>query len=151
MLASLTEWFRSCLVAQLETDKAHALNLATAALLVEISRADNHVSDSERAAMIEALRKSFGLDELEAQELVQLADRAADQAVSLTEFTRLLNQNLTQEDRVSIVQSLWHVANADTDIDKYEEYYVRKIADLLYVSHSEFIRTKLRVIEDKAN
>ncbi|CAN5847803.1 TerB family tellurite resistance protein [soil metagenome] len=151
MLASLTEWFRSWLVAQLETDKAHALNLATAALLVEISRADNHVSDSERAAMIEALRKSFGLDELEAQELVQLADRAADQAVSLTEFTRLLNQNLTQEDRVSIVQSLWQVANADTDIDKYEEYYVRKIADLLYVSHSEFIRTKLRVIEDKAN
>ena len=151
MLASLTEWFRSCLVAQLETDKAHALNLATAALLVEISRADNHVSDSERAAMIEALRKSFGLDELEAQELVQLADRAADQAVSLTEFTRLLNQNLTQVDRVSIVQSLWQVANADTDIDKYEEYYVRKIADLLYVSHSEFIRTKLRVIEDKAN
>ena len=151
MLASLTEWFRSCLVAQLETDKAHALNLATAALLVEISRADSHVSDSERAAMIEALRKSFGLDELEAQELVQLADRAADQAVSLTEFTRLLNQNLAQEDRVSIVQSLWQVANADTDIDKYEEYYVRKIADLLYVSHSEFIRTKLRVIEDKAN
>ena len=151
MLASLTEWFRSWLVAQLETDKAHALNLATAALLVEISRADNHVSDSERAAMIEALRKSFELDELEAQELVQLADRAADQAVSLTEFTRLLNQNLTQEDRVSIVQSLWQVANADTDIDKYEEYYVRKIADLLYVSHSEFIRTKLRVIEDKAN
>ncbi|MGH8513321.1 MAG: TerB family tellurite resistance protein, partial [Gammaproteobacteria bacterium] len=96
-------------------------------------------------------RKSFGLDELEARELVQLADRAADQAVSLTEFTRLLNQNLTQEDRVSIVQSLWQVANADTDIDKYEEYYVRKIADLLYVSHSDFIRMKLRVIGDKAN
>ncbi|MGH8511179.1 MAG: TerB family tellurite resistance protein [Nitrososphaera sp.] len=139
------------MVTQLETDKAHALNLATAALLVEISRADNHVSDSERAFIIEAMRKSFGLDELEARELVQLADRAADQAVSLTEFTRLLNQNLTQEDRVSIVQSLWQVANADTDIDKYEEYYVRKIADLLYVSHSDFIRTKLRVIKDKAN
>ncbi|MGH8531315.1 MAG: TerB family tellurite resistance protein [Gammaproteobacteria bacterium] len=138
------------MVAQLETDKTHALNLATAALLVEISRADNHVSDSERATIIEAMRKSFGLDELEARELVQLADRAADRAVSLTEFTRLLNQNLTQEDRVSIVQSLWQVANADTDIDMYEEYYVRKIADLLYVSHSEFIRTKLRVIEDKA-
>ncbi|MDQ3564051.1 MAG: TerB family tellurite resistance protein [Pseudomonadota bacterium] len=151
MLASLTEWFRSCLVTQLETNKAHALNLATAALLVEISRADNHVSDCERAAIIEAMRKSFGLDELEAQELVQLADRAADQAVSLTEFTRLLNQNLTQEDRVSIVQSLWQVANADIEIDKYEEYYVRKIADLLHVSHSDFIRTKLRVVEDKAN
>ena len=151
MLTSLTEWFRSCLVTQLETDKAHALNLATAALLVEISRADNNVANSERAAIIEAMRKSFGLDELEARELVQLADRAADQAVSLTEFTRLLNQNLTQEDRVSIVQSLWQVANADTDIDKYEEYYVRKIADLLYVSHSDFIRMKLRVIGDKAN
>ncbi|MCI0453946.1 MAG: TerB family tellurite resistance protein [Candidatus Dadabacteria bacterium] len=139
------------MVTQTETDKAHALNLATAALLVEISKADNRVSDSELTTIIEAMRKRFGLDELEAQALVQLAHRASDDAVSLTDFTHLLNQNLTQEDRVSIVQSLWQVANADTDIDQHEEYYVRKIADLLYVSHSDFIRTKLRVVEDKAN
>ena len=151
MLAPITEWLKTCFISPGEANKAHALNLATAALLVEVSRADHQVTDSERLVIVEALRNNLGLEDSEAQELLRLADPAADQAVSLTEFTRLLNEHLTREERVGIVHSLWQVANADISIDKYEEYYVRKIADLLYVAHSDFIRAKLRVIEGEAD
>jgi uncharacterized tellurite resistance protein B-like protein len=37
---------------------------------------------------------------------------------------------------------MWELAYADAELDKYEEYVIRKVADLIYVSHSEFIRAK---------
>ena len=45
---------------------------------------------------------------------------------------------------------LWRVTCADGHVDKYEEYLVRKIADLLYVPHREYIRMKLEVIDGQA-
>lgn len=39
---------------------------------------------------------------------------------------------------------LWRIAYANESLHKYEEYLVRKIAELLYVPHSAFIAAKLR-------
>ena len=38
---------------------------------------------------------------------------------------------------------MWAVAHADNEVHPHEEYVIRKVADLLYVSHSDFIRGKL--------
>ncbi len=70
--------------------------------------------------------------------------------MSLYEFTRLLNEQLSREERIRIVEMLWRVAFVDSVIDKYEEYYIRKIADLLYVSHRDYIKAKHRVSEQIA-
>jgi len=43
------------------------------------------------------------------------------------------------------VESLWEVAYADQHLDRYEDHLVRKVADLIHVRHSDFIRTKLEV------
>ena len=43
-----------------------------------------------------------------------------------------------------MVEYLWAVAFADENVDKHEEYLVRKIANLIGVSHKEFIKAKLR-------
>ena len=40
---------------------------------------------------------------------------------------------------------LWEVALADEGLDKYEDYLVRKIAELLYVPHAELIRLRHKV------
>jgi len=37
---------------------------------------------------------------------------------------------------------MWRVAMADNALSRYEEHVIRKVADLLYVSHSDFIRSK---------
>ena len=63
------------------------------------------------------------------------------------EFTRLLNDNLSRSERINIIENLWRVAYADSVLDKYEEYYIRKVADLLYVAHSDYIKTKLKAAE----
>lgn len=122
------------------------LPLATAALLVEMSRADHESSGEERSLMLDVLRDHFGLPVDEARQLLDEAEREAEHAVSLHDYTALLNDSLEPAQKSRVLELLWQVAQADGRVDKYEEYLVRKVADLLYVPHGEFIRTKLSVI-----
>ncbi len=129
------------------TPQKHTVALASAALMIEISLADDHIHEEERSAINELLSKSFDLEETEIDELIELAEAEVDHAISLYEFTRLLNDSLSTPDKINIIENLWHVAYADSVIDKYEEYYIRKVADLLYISHSDYIKSKLKAAE----
>lgn len=121
------------------------LQVAAAALLIEVTRADYQVLDAEREAVLKAVRDLFALDAQETEELVALAEEEVRRAVSLYEFTRLINQNFSQEQKQKIIELLWRIAFADDEKDKYEEYLVRKVADLLHVPHREFVRARHRV------
>ena len=126
-------------------DPAPARRLAVATLLVEIARADFEVDSSERTAIRRMLASAYGLGPDSAEDLVAQAERAVEDAVSLYEFTRRLNDELSPPEKVEIIEMLWRVAFADGRLDKYEEHLVRKAADLLYVPHRRFIRAKLKV------
>ena len=88
--------------------------------------------------------EQFHLDEAEIDELISLAENEVDHAVSLHEFSETINNELSSREKIKIIENLWSVAYADTYLHKYEEYYIRKIADLLHVSHSDYIKTKLK-------
>ena len=129
-------------------DSAPPNRLAVATLLVEIARADFEVDSSERTAIRRMLAGAYGLDPASARILVEEAERAVEEAVSLYEFTSRLNEELSPTEKVEIIEMLWRVAFADGRLDKYEEHLVRKAADLLYVPHRRFIRAKLKVEEE---
>ena len=124
--------------------------LAAAVLLVEIARADFHIDPRERAAIRRVLASAYDLRRDEAADLVARAEAAAEESVSLYEFTRPLNESLSPAGKVEIVEMLWRVAFADGRLDKYEEHQVRKTAELLYVPHRRFIRAKLEVGREPA-
>ena len=126
-------------------DNKQALQLATAALLVEVTRADFHVEQSERRAVMSAVQALFGLSRQETDELVTLAEEEVDGSVSLFQFTQLVDKEFTQDQKAQIIEMMWRVAFADLDKDKNEEYLVRKVADLLHVPHSVFVRTRYTV------
>ncbi|MCG8325923.1 MAG: TerB family tellurite resistance protein [Thiotrichales bacterium] len=145
MLKSLQEFVLGQLSSsEGEQQRSHTLELATAALLLEISRSDSEIQEQELQLIREQLEEKFNLDNDEILALMARAGTEVDDSVSLYEFTRPLNENLSREERVSIVELLWQVAFADGVLDKYEEFYVRKIADLLYVSQKDYIRAKHR-------
>ena len=123
----------------------HSLQLATAALLHEMLRADYDEHPEELVALERALKKTFSLSKEETRELTKLAEREAIESVSLHQFTALINQHFSPDEKVRVVEMLWQVAFADGRIDRYEEALVRKIADLIYVPHRDFIRAKHRV------
>ena len=125
----------------------HTVELASAVLMIEISLADEQIHDEERRVIEELLGKCFDLQQKEIDELISLAEKEVDHAVSLHDFTRLLNESFSMSDKINVIKNLWHVAYADSVIDKYEEYYIRKVADLLYISHSDYIQAKLKAAE----
>jgi uncharacterized tellurite resistance protein B-like protein len=124
--------------------REHTVNLATAALLFEIVRADGHVSEGERTVMRAAVQSTFDLSGEELESLMGLAEEASRSAVSLYEFTQVVDASFSPAEKKRIVELLWLVAFADSLKDPLEEHAIRKIAGLLHVSHPDFIDAKIR-------
>lgn len=127
------------------------LQLATAALLIEMAQADNERHSVEFQAIHEAIREVFDLTDEETIELIELADREAHEATDNFEFTNLINEHYDYGEKCRVVELLWRVCLADADMDRYEEHLVRKIAGLLHVEHKDFIAAKLRVQRQHAS
>lgn len=128
-----------------ETAKEEQIQLATAALFMEMMVMDDVCQETERSAILSLLKKCFALTGPEAESLLSAAEQKRKQAVDYYEFTSLLNKHYSLEQKTQLIQSLWEIAFADGVLDPHEEYLVRKLADLLYVPHTHFIMTKLRV------
>ena len=125
-------------------DDARALQLATAALLMEVASADFEISESERETVRRLVEENYGVTANEAAEIAARAEKDSRHVTSLYPFTQMIKDGCSMEDRIEIVNMLWQVTAADGAIDAHETHLVRKIADLLYVPHSEFIRTRLQ-------
>jgi len=126
---------------------AGTLNLAVAALLVEVLRADYEVTAAERQQVVRSIGKLLELGEADSVALMELAERQTEQSHDLFQFTSMINQGYSAAEKERLVEHLWRVARADETIHKYEEHLIRRIADLLYVPHSSFIAAKLRTGE----
>ena len=118
--------------------------LALAALMIEVAEADFEDTPEERQAILNIVKTSFKLKENEADELIQLAKEEHKNSTDYFQFTRLINDSFSAQQKNQLIENLWHIAFADNVLDKYEEHVIRRISDLIYVSHSDFMSTKLR-------
>jgi uncharacterized tellurite resistance protein B-like protein len=129
--------------AQAPAEQQHTLQLATAVLLVEVMRAEPTLQDSERDAVLTALRRKFALSEDELQRLLELAHDTARTAYDYQRFTGLMNERFTQAQKIAVVEAMWEVAFADHHLDAHEHHVISKVAGLLHVTHGEYIAAKL--------
>ena len=119
------------------------LELATAALLVEVMRSDG-VAETERATVEAAVGIRFGLAGDEARSLVAEAEAEVRDAVGYYPFTSLINRHFSADDKERIVELLWQVAYVDATLSAHEQHVIRKVADLLHLSHAAYVGAKLR-------
>ena len=125
-----------------EASLPHRLQLAHAALMVEIMHVDDNVTAGEEEKIRQLLNDKFQLADSEIESLLELANEKKHEATDYFEFTSLLNEHYSQQQKIALVKDLWSLAYADNKLDKYEEHLVRRLADLLHVPHHEFIKTK---------
>ena len=118
------------------SDDAHRLQVATAALLAEVMRMDEVVSEAERQAVMRAMCEKFSLSQVESARILQLAVHEARQATDYYQFTSLINKNLNAGQKEKVMEYLWQVAFADGNLDPLERHLINKIADLLYMPQS---------------
>ena len=150
MLNSIQSFFQQHIMTahdSSEDGNEKALHLATATLLFEMAQMDDVIDGREREAMQSLLADKFSLSAEMAEQLLGLASDKARQATSMQEFTRLLNENFTQKEKQQMVKMLWEVALSDGVIDKYEDMFVRQMADLLYVPHRHLVRAKHQAMD----
>ncbi len=123
----------------------HQKQLAVAALLIEVAMADHQFSDQELESLSHSLKHKYSLTTNEISDLITLAKSESNHATSLHQFTQIVNQQCDNTEKFNLIKAMWEIAFADGDLDKYEDYLIRKVADLIYLPHSEFIRAKSQV------
>jgi uncharacterized tellurite resistance protein B-like protein len=147
VLRTISDLFDALKPARRDADPAeqeHALQLATAVLLVEVMRADAAHLDTEKPVVLAALREKFSLAEDELARLYELAEERSIEAHDLHSFTSRLNAAFDEPQRVRILEQLWRVAYADGHLDAHETHLMRRLADLLHVRQADAIAAKLR-------
>ena len=100
--------------------------------------------ESEVNLLKEMLLKAYTLEAEDIQDLIENAEKSVEESTSLYEYTREVNDNFDYESKLNLIDQLWRIAFADGHLDKYEEHVVRKIADLIHISHNDFIQSKLK-------
>ena len=125
-----------------ETVGAKPLELACAALMFEVARADFAVDEAEQRAVYDLLTAEFNLSPEEIESVTEEAANKADAATCLFEFTRAVNDLASVDQKRALIGMMWRVAMADNALSRYEEHLIRKVADLLYLPHADFIQAK---------
>ena len=131
-----------------DTTDLTSLNEACAALLVEIAFADKEFNTEEKQSLKESLIESYNLEEKDIEDIIRDAEKTVEDSTSLYEYTRKVNDEFEYNKKLTLLENLWKVAYADNILDKYEEHLIRKISDLIHISHSDYINIKLKVRDD---
>ena len=125
------------------------VEVASCALLLEMSNADGEFSDVERENIINLLKKDFYLSDEDAQELIEVTDKELKESIDLWHFTNLINVNYSTEEKLRVIETVWRVIYSDGKLNAHEDYLVHKLATLLKLTHKELIDAKLKVLYNK--
>ena len=128
-----------------EESSSNLLDNACAALLVEIAFADKDFDETEKTSLKQTLIETYAIDESDIEEIIKDAEETVSESTSLYGYTRVVNDEFEYEDKLSLLKNLWKVAYADGNLDKYEEHLIRKISDLIHISHTDYINIKLEI------
>ncbi|MDO8271497.1 MAG: TerB family tellurite resistance protein [Gammaproteobacteria bacterium] len=148
MILAIKKFFEDKLFLNTEVNQgenAHRIELASAALLLELMKIDGHFDERETHAIAEVLVSTFSLDQQTLEDIIKLAEIESHRSTSLFDFTSLINASYNYDQRVRLIENLWRVAYSDKRIDRYEDNLIRRISDLIYVNHSDFIKAKLKI------
>ena len=126
------------------------MHRAAAALLLEVARTDGTVDQAETQRLVSAVKQRWQLDSQEMQDIVSELENRVDQATDLFEFTLPLREHWGPEQRVALIDEMWAMAAADGKADVHEEHLIRRVSDLLYVSHGDYIRAKFKATRIEA-
>ena len=125
-----------------EESKDSSIQKSICSLMIEVAYADNQLDESELKTMANSLSK-LDIEKEEIQEIVDATLAKSKESISFYEHTRILNDQLDYDQKKEVLNSVWAIAFADGEMDKHEEHLIRRIADLLYLNHKDFINAKL--------
>ena len=140
MITFLKKLFKKKEIKKVEIDD---INIACAILLIEVSYSDLEVKDEELSSIIRLCSKELNLSLQESEWLKNKALELHKDINCLRKYIKLINDNYTKLQKKTLLNMAWLVAKSDNIVDKYEEHRIRKLSELLYLDHKDFIKSKI--------
>lgn len=131
-----------------EKSRPNKIHVATSALLIEIAKADGDFSDEERKRIIVLMKDEFDLDDECVNELLELSEQKVRDSISVYEFSSVINENFTQQEKLDLLKNLWRVVYEDGKLDSHEDRLIKIIGSTLNLDHKDVIGAKLFVKEE---
>lgn len=146
MLARLKDLFSPATQEEDHLDPEQ-LRVATCVILLEVARSDDEFSDGEREKIVGVLTSRYALSKEDAHELIETATRARDESYDLFQFTSRINESCSINEKLEIIEEIWHVVYADHSLDGHEDYVMHKLRKLFNLTHGQLIDAKVRVLD----
>ena len=127
----------------------HDIRVATCALFVEIARIDEKFTAAEMETILSILKQKYGLSQDHADALIAEAERELEKSVDLWQFTKLINENYSNEEKIKIIEIFWQIVYVDGKMDQHEHYLMNKLQNLLRLTHDQLITAKLKVLHSE--
>lgn len=147
MIAKLKQFLSELQETPSPEQQAHQLRLAAACMLMEVVFADEEMSSVEADLLPALLKQTLDINDADATALINEAQQRGSAATSLFEFTSVINDNFSIEQKQQLVLAMWQVAYADGHLCQYEDQIIRRCADLLYLKHSELIQLRNKAMQ----
>ena len=149
MLSKIRDFFQENIAIEEKVADAkkpdNRVAIATCALLLEMAHTDEEFSEIEEAEIKKIMQSEFNLAEDKVDAIIKLSDEERKESLDLWQFTNLINENFSKEEKIRVVEYIWQVIYIDEKVDQYEEYLIRKLSYLLNVDHKDMIDAKLRI------
>ena len=118
--------------------------LLAAVFLLEAAHSDYDCSEDELLHVVETVKSMFMLPGEYVEELIQFAKSERGNAADIYHFTRQANEQMSRAQKLAILEAVWRVIYVDGRISKYEEHFARKLTNLLWLDHKDFIDAKIK-------
>ena len=132
-----------------ENEQFDTVQIAISTLMIQTAIYDGIFDEKEKSEILELIKKYFGLTEDQKLSLFKIAMKVNDNSNDMQQFTRVLNTNLSEDEKLNIIEMLWKIIISDGHIDDYENALIRKISGLLYISDRDVGRIKKELIEQQ--
>jgi uncharacterized tellurite resistance protein B-like protein len=151
----MESWFKKLIGTREETNSKGVgninpqkrLQIATCAILMEIAGADDNFTDDERTMIIETLKQEYSLSKAEIEELMVQTKNEIDKSVDVWSFAHIIDENLSEPEKIKIMEAIWEIIYSDGQLSAYEDVFVHKLYFLLGLTHEQMIDTKMRVLD----
>ena len=129
-----------------ENEQFDTVQIAISTLMIQTAVYDGVFDEQEKSEILELIKKYFNFNEDQKLSLFKIAMKVNDDSNDMQQFTRVLNDHLSEEEKLKIIEMLWKIIISDGRIDDYENALIRKISGLLYISDRDVGQIKKQLI-----
>ena len=116
--------------------------ISSTCLLLSIAQSDDSLEKNEIASIKEIISDFFNINLNKMDEIIDICLESLENSTDLYEFAKDLNTSFTYQDKVDFICCTFEVAFADGTLHYLEEFFIKKISNILNVEHKDLINAK---------